>query len=77
MLPAKNLNRYTMAASLSVLYYDALLTLAAEIRVYWFRSRMTWPSVVYFINRYASLVSHIAFAVEFYASLEPQVKRGL
>ncbi|KAA1473562.1 hypothetical protein DENSPDRAFT_279792 [Dentipellis sp. KUC8613] len=50
-----------------ILYYDYLLTLPAEVRLFWFRSRRarwSWPSILFFLNRYAALLGHVPFIIE-------------
>ncbi|TFY61762.1 hypothetical protein EVG20_g6934 [Dentipellis fragilis] len=48
-----------------ILYYDYLLTLPAEVKLFWLRSRrLSWPSVLFFVNRYGALLGHIPLMVE-------------
>ncbi|KAI0078634.1 hypothetical protein K474DRAFT_1706355 [Panus rudis PR-1116 ss-1] len=69
-----HLDRCSVAASLTILYYDWLLTLPEEIRLFW-RRELSATSVLYYINRYVSLLAHVPVAMEFYAILpeEPYV----
>ncbi|KAI0080462.1 hypothetical protein K474DRAFT_1704765 [Panus rudis PR-1116 ss-1] len=68
---AVHLSRCSVAASLTILYYDWLLTLPAEIRLYW-QYRFSVTSFFYFLNRYSTLLLHIPVAIEFYADLSSE-----
>ncbi|KAA1473572.1 hypothetical protein DENSPDRAFT_280788 [Dentipellis sp. KUC8613] len=43
----------------TILYYDHLLTFSAEVRLFWSRRRLSWPSALFFINRYGALLGHV------------------
>ncbi|KAI0078632.1 hypothetical protein K474DRAFT_1770934 [Panus rudis PR-1116 ss-1] len=59
------LDRCSVAASLTILYYDWLLTLPEEIRLFW-KHKFSATSLLYYINRYASLLAHVPVGIEFY-----------
>ncbi|KAJ7848664.1 hypothetical protein B0H14DRAFT_893970 [Mycena olivaceomarginata] len=52
-----NVNVYFAIISLTILLYDYGLTVRDEIRGYW-GTRTTWPSVLFYINRYGSMVGN-------------------
>ncbi|VDB90210.1 unnamed protein product [Peniophora sp. CBMAI 1063] len=59
------LNWAITMASLTILYYDYILTFADEVRHIWFSQRFwTMPSIIFFLNRYIGLLSHAAIAYE-------------
>ncbi|KAI0077602.1 hypothetical protein K474DRAFT_1771680 [Panus rudis PR-1116 ss-1] len=62
------LSRCSVAAALTILYYDWLLTIPSEIDLYW-QHRFSYTSFFYFLNRYSSLLAHVPVAVEFYVDL--------
>ncbi|KAK7683059.1 hypothetical protein QCA50_013731 [Cerrena zonata] len=66
LLSSREINRYGIAASLAVLFYDYALTLELEIKLFWARSSPTWPSFFFFLARYSALIIHIPIAVEFF-----------
>ncbi|KAI0071349.1 hypothetical protein K474DRAFT_1579044, partial [Panus rudis PR-1116 ss-1] len=55
-----------------ILYYDWLLTLADEIRLYWCR-RISFTFVAYFLNRYCNLLIHIPVVIETFVDLSTEV----
>ncbi|KAK6975104.1 hypothetical protein R3P38DRAFT_3127196, partial [Favolaschia claudopus] len=46
-----------------LLFYDYLLTLDLEISRYW-GSRFSWPTVLFFINRYGALLGNVPVIVQ-------------
>lgn len=42
----------------ALLYYDFALTMPLEVKHFWGR-RLSWPSALFFLNRYFSVVSHV------------------
>ncbi|EIM86378.1 uncharacterized protein STEHIDRAFT_156702 [Stereum hirsutum FP-91666 SS1] len=49
----------------TIFFYDYVLTLGSEVRYFWPpRNRLTWPSFLFFLNRYLSLLGNILFAIE-------------
>ncbi|KAI0071350.1 hypothetical protein K474DRAFT_1712537 [Panus rudis PR-1116 ss-1] len=62
------LGRCSVAASLTILYYDWLLTLPEEIQLYW-RHQWSITSLFYLLNRYCTLLVHIPVAIEFYVDV--------
>jgi len=61
-------HRSLSAVSYVILYYDYLITLATEIEHFWPpEHRITWPSFLFFCNRYVTLLGSIPVVlVEFY-----------
>ncbi|KAK6971888.1 hypothetical protein R3P38DRAFT_3140246 [Favolaschia claudopus] len=53
----KNVNAYISLISLTILLYDYGLTLRDEVAAYW-GSRLTWASVLFYVNRYVSIVGN-------------------
>ncbi|KAK6966310.1 hypothetical protein R3P38DRAFT_3155561 [Favolaschia claudopus] len=51
------------AISFALLFYDYLLTLDLEISRYW-GSRFSWPTVLFFINRYGALLGNVPVIVQ-------------
>ncbi|KAI0259170.1 hypothetical protein BC834DRAFT_974494 [Gloeopeniophorella convolvens] len=59
---------YPRLISFSILYYDYIITLSAEIELFWpVKRRLTWPSALFLINRYLSILGHIPVALEMFA----------
>jgi len=56
--------------SFVILYYDYFLSLATEIEHFWPPKRcITWPSILFFCNRYLSLIGSVPVVLEeFYNS---------
>lgn len=49
----------------AIFFYDYVLTFGSEVEYFWPpRNRLTWPSFLFFVNRYLSLFGNILFAVE-------------
>ena len=44
--------------TLAILYYDHALTLPAEIQRFWIRGSLTWPTLLFFVNRYLAFFGH-------------------
>ncbi|KAI0752140.1 hypothetical protein C8Q74DRAFT_1309082 [Fomes fomentarius] len=51
-------NHVISSVSFALLYYDFALTMPLEVKHFWGR-RLSWPSALYFLNRYFSVVSHL------------------
>ncbi|KAI0071035.1 hypothetical protein K474DRAFT_1607570, partial [Panus rudis PR-1116 ss-1] len=60
----------------AILYYDWLLTLCDEVRLYW-QHPFSLTSFFYYLNRYTSLIAHMPIAVEFYLDLSEEVRQSL
>ncbi|KAK7683635.1 hypothetical protein QCA50_013473 [Cerrena zonata] len=65
-------DRYSIAASVVILYYDYLLTINSEYNLFWLDSRLSWISFFYFLNRYTALIAQVPVIVEFFWDLSPQ-----
>ena len=57
----------------AILYYDFILTLPLEVERYW-KSRFTWVSVLFFLNRYGSVLSHIPIIYEHFGDVSKSVR---
>ncbi|KIM81160.1 hypothetical protein PILCRDRAFT_503234 [Piloderma croceum F 1598] len=53
-----NINYYVSLVSFVILYYDHALTLPAEIQRFWIRGSLTWPTFLFFANRYLAFLGH-------------------
>ncbi|KAJ7466794.1 hypothetical protein B0H11DRAFT_2047689 [Mycena galericulata] len=53
-----NLAYYLNASAFTLLFYDYFLTFEWEISRYW-GSKITWPTVLFFLNRYGTLLGNI------------------
>lgn len=57
----------------AILYYDFLLTIAAEVERFW-KGRLSWVSAALLANRYLSALSHIPVVFQFFATLPNSVR---
>ncbi|KAL7278595.1 hypothetical protein ACG7TL_007596 [Trametes sanguinea] len=55
----------TVVDALAILYYDFVLTIPQEIERFWSR-KLSWPSFLFFLNRYLSVIGHIPVIIEFF-----------
>jgi len=53
-----NINQYVSLVSFVILYYDHALTLPSEIQRFWIRGSLTWPTLLFFVNRYLAFFGH-------------------
>lgn len=58
--------------SAALLYYDFILTIPQEVERYW-TGRLTWPSFLFFLNRYTAVLGHIPVIAEFFGVLPEPV----
>ncbi|KAJ6484474.1 hypothetical protein C8R47DRAFT_1131504 [Mycena vitilis] len=67
-----NINSYIALVSLTILFYDYILTADEEIRTYW-GTRITWAGVLFYLNRYVSMAGNTVPIVvgSFWASDSP------
>ncbi|KAJ7429735.1 hypothetical protein B0H11DRAFT_2141420 [Mycena galericulata] len=56
---------YLNAITFTLLFYDYFLTFEWEISRYW-GSEITWPTVLFFLNRYGSLLGNIPVVIQFF-----------
>ncbi|EIW56666.1 uncharacterized protein TRAVEDRAFT_49484 [Trametes versicolor FP-101664 SS1] len=61
-------NRIVSAVALALLYYDFILTIPREVERYW-TGRLTWPSLLFFLNRYIPILGQIPGIVESFGVL--------
>ncbi|CAK5282549.1 unnamed protein product [Mycena citricolor] len=70
-----NSNYSLSAISFAILFYDYFLTLQSEIERYWPRARhrwsWNWASILYFANRYGTLLGNVPVVVHYLWSAEP------
>lgn len=52
------------ARALAVLYYDYCLTFSAEAETFWKAFTVSWPSALFIVNRYVSLLGPIPILME-------------
>ncbi|KAK7683051.1 hypothetical protein QCA50_013723 [Cerrena zonata] len=64
LVQTRELKRYSIAAAVVILYYDYILTVVTEYNLYWVKSRLSWTSFLFFLNRYAALVAHIPAIIQ-------------
>ncbi|KAA1473549.1 hypothetical protein DENSPDRAFT_780287, partial [Dentipellis sp. KUC8613] len=58
-------NYYLSLIYFTILYYDYLVTLSAEVEYFWLQPRrLNWPSALFFANRYGAILGHIPFVIE-------------
>ncbi|KAI0651323.1 hypothetical protein C8Q79DRAFT_897161, partial [Trametes meyenii] len=57
---------------LALLYYDFVLTIPQEIERYW-KGSFSWTTLLFFLNRYLSVVMHLPVIVEFFGDLSGPV----
>ncbi|OCH89159.1 hypothetical protein OBBRIDRAFT_826707 [Obba rivulosa] len=63
------INRFCVLTALTVLYWDYCITLPLEIEAFWKKDFITLASILFFLNRYVSLLGHIPISLEFFADL--------
>ncbi|KAJ7429736.1 hypothetical protein B0H11DRAFT_2141427 [Mycena galericulata] len=60
-----NSGYYLGAIAFTLLFYDYFLTFEWEISRYWSSgSKITWPTVLFFLNRYGSLLGNIPVVIQ-------------
>jgi len=59
-----NINYYVSLVSFVILYYDHALTLPSEIQRFWARGPLTWPTFLFFVNRYLAFLGHFPVILE-------------
>ncbi|KAJ7728700.1 hypothetical protein DFH07DRAFT_850965 [Mycena maculata] len=64
-----NSNYYFNIISFTLLFYDYFLTLDWEISRYW-GTPFSWPSTLFFLNRYGTLLGNIPVVIQYFWSLE-------
>ncbi|KAJ7713306.1 hypothetical protein B0H14DRAFT_3016718 [Mycena olivaceomarginata] len=62
-----NLSAYFNLVSFSLLFYDYFLVLDWEISRYW-GTPFTWPNILFFANRYGTLLGNIPVVMEYFWS---------
>lgn len=56
-------SRHTIAV---ILYYEYVLTLPTEVRQYWQKGRWSLATVLFFLNRYVAIISHVPIVYEYF-----------
>lgn len=64
--------QYLAVLSVTILYYDYLLTLGDEFARYWTRP-VTLPAVLFFANRYIALPAHLPILAQLFFDIPPRV----
>lgn len=59
-------SNYLEAASMVILFYDFLLTLGKESKLFWERPAWSSAAVLFYLNRYGGLSGYIAIAFFFW-----------
>ncbi|KAJ7131508.1 hypothetical protein C8R43DRAFT_1110720 [Mycena crocata] len=62
-----NSNYYFNLISFTLLFYDYFLTLEWEVSRYW-RTSFTWPNILFFANRYGTLLGNIPVVIQYFWS---------
>ncbi|KAI8972586.1 hypothetical protein BD414DRAFT_540227 [Trametes punicea] len=65
LVESNYVNRILSSIAFTLLYYDFVLTFRQEVERYW-SGTLSWPSFLFFLNRYMSIMSHIPVIVEFF-----------
>ncbi|KAJ7460074.1 hypothetical protein B0H11DRAFT_53660 [Mycena galericulata] len=60
-----NVNYYISITSFTILFYEYILTLDQEILAYW-GTRITWPTLLFYLNRYTSLIGNVPIVFEYF-----------
>ncbi|OCH91655.1 hypothetical protein OBBRIDRAFT_872046 [Obba rivulosa] len=60
-------SQYSTVVPIAILCYDYCLTFATEMESFWSR-KISWASVLFFLNRYVSLLGTIPTVLEFFES---------
>ncbi|KAI0294108.1 hypothetical protein B0F90DRAFT_1670576 [Multifurca ochricompacta] len=59
---------FSRLIAFSILYYDYIITLSAEVEFFWPKKRrLTWPSALFLLNRYLAILGHIPVIFEVFA----------
>ncbi|KAK7683140.1 hypothetical protein QCA50_013813 [Cerrena zonata] len=66
LVHTRELSRYSVVASGALLYYDYILTVVQEYKLFWLDQRFSWTLFLYFLNRYIALIAYIPIAIEFF-----------
>jgi len=59
-------NQYFSLAAFTILYYDYFLTLPMEVERFWPQKTFSWAVLLFYLNRYMSLLGHIPVIFEFF-----------
>ncbi|KAJ7152015.1 hypothetical protein C8R46DRAFT_1121750 [Mycena filopes] len=71
-----NSNYYFNLVSFTILFYDYFLTLNWEISRYW-GSAWTWPNILFFANRYGTLIGNIPVVIQYFWTHESTAQKTL
>ncbi|KAJ7101348.1 hypothetical protein B0H15DRAFT_815760 [Mycena belliarum] len=69
-----NSNYYFNLVSFTLLFYDYFLTLNWEISRYWASPR-TGPKILFYANRYGTLLGNIPVVIQYFWSVEPTAQK--
>ncbi|KIK54901.1 hypothetical protein GYMLUDRAFT_249092 [Collybiopsis luxurians FD-317 M1] len=70
-----NWERYAWVVQIVILIYDWLITLDREVELFWKHDRKRLPAILFFVNRYLSLLGSIPTSVLYFWP-EPVVKQN-
>ncbi|KAI0632837.1 hypothetical protein C8Q77DRAFT_849115 [Trametes polyzona] len=65
IIESNHTNRILSSIAFALLYYDFVLTIPQEVERYW-RRKFSFPSFLFYLNRYMSVLSHIPVIIEFF-----------
>ncbi|KAI0351649.1 hypothetical protein OH77DRAFT_1523985 [Trametes cingulata] len=65
-------NRILSSVAFALLYYDFVLTIPQEVERYW-TGAFSLPSLLFFLNRYMSVIGHVPVIIEFFGVLPEPV----
>ncbi|KAJ7429740.1 hypothetical protein B0H11DRAFT_1024992 [Mycena galericulata] len=71
-----NSSYYFDLISLTLLFYDYFLTLGWEVSRYW-GSSFTWPTILFFANRYGTLLGNLPVVVQYFWSKNSTPQKAL
>ena len=72
-LPFPNPDPHHQIKSSAILYYDYLLTFGEEVRFFWGRKRTNSVTVLFFLNRYVSILGNVPVILQSFRSWDDDV----
>ncbi|KAJ7269090.1 hypothetical protein C8J57DRAFT_1181211 [Mycena rebaudengoi] len=61
-----NFSYYLAAAAFTLLFYDYFLTFEWEVSRYWARLNLSWATILFFLNRYGTLLGNIPVVIQYF-----------
>ncbi|PSR72992.1 hypothetical protein PHLCEN_2v11096 [Hermanssonia centrifuga] len=65
-------SRYWIAVSAAILYYDYVVTLPDEMRLFWSRKDTSRAAALFYTCRYAPLIGHLPIIYAAFTTLDPE-----